>query len=224
MNVEILFPEVCSLFGDYGNILFLEKNIGTIHKTPLNQTPKFISEDIDLIYMGAMSESTQIDVLNKLMPYQDVLKDKIDKGLKVLFTGNAMDLLGEKIVEEDGSEIKALGFYDFKTILKRSPRLNATIVGKPKDGLTIVGHKTQFTQTFGDNELNYFCKTEIGMGMNQNSQVEGIMDKGVVATNLIGPLLILNPDFAKSYLNVDIAYYDQLMDSKNQKIKDIRHQ
>lgn len=224
MKVEILFPEVCSLFGDYGNIIFLEENLGkeNIYKTTLNQTPRFVSEDIDLIYMGSMSENTQIEVLKVLNKHKEVLQDKINKGLKVLFTGNAMDLLGKKIIEEDKSEIEGLGFYDFETVLKRSPRLNDTILGKTKDGLEIIGHKTQFTQSFGDNSNNYFSKTEYGMGMNKDSKFEGIVDKGVVITNLTGPLLVLNPDFSKEYLEIDIKHYDQLLNSKLTKIEDIK--
>lgn len=224
MKVEILFPEVCSLFGDYGNIIFLEENLGkeNVYKTSLNQTPRFVSEEIDLIYMGAMSEKTQIEVLNILSKHKEVLKDKIEQGLKVLFTGNANDLLGQKIIEEDKSEIEGLALFEFETVLKRSPRLNDTILGKTKDGFEILGHKTQFTQSFGDNTKNYFCETEIGMGMNKKSKLEGVRYKGVVGTNLTGPLLILNPDFAQKYLEIEIKHTDQLLQAKHTKIEDIK--
>lgn len=224
MKIEILFPELCSLFGDHGNIIFLEENFGkdAVLKTSLLEKPKFIDESIDLVYMGAMSEKTQVKVLEKLRPYANILKSKIEKGLKVLFTGNAMDLLGHKIIEEDGSKIDGLNLFVFDTIIKRSPRLNDTVLGKDGTGLEIIGHKTQFTQSYGRNELNYFIKTDIGMGINKESKFEGFVYKGLIGTNLTGPLLPLNPDFAKQFLNVDIKHEAVLMRAKQRKIEDIK--
>ena len=31
MTIEILFPEICDLYGDRGNVLFLEKNFPHAH-------------------------------------------------------------------------------------------------------------------------------------------------------------------------------------------------
>lgn len=224
MRVEVLFPELCALYGDHGNILFLEQALGeeNIIKTSILDKPKFISEAIDLIYIGAMSEKTQLWVLDILRPYRDLLKEKLDAGMKALFTGNAMDLLGTYIVEEDASRIEALNLFAFETVLKRNPRLNDTILGTDASGLLIIGHKTQFTQSYGNNSKNYFIKTEIGMGINKETQLEGFVYKGLVATNLTGPLLVLNPDFAQAYLGLEISFEEALMRAKHKKIADIR--
>ena len=41
MTIEILFPEICNLYGDSGNVLFIEKNFpnAQIIKTKLNEEP-----------------------------------------------------------------------------------------------------------------------------------------------------------------------------------------
>lgn len=224
MKVEVLFPEVCALFGDHGNILFLEHVFGkeNVIKTSFMETPKFLNESIDLIYMGAMSERTQVKVIDKLMPHYDVLRTKIEAGMKVLFTGNAFDILGKHIIDEGLNVIEALGIFEYETKIKRNPRFNDVVLGKDSSGLEIVGHKTQFTQSFGDNAQNYFIQTEVGTGMHKDSQFEGLMYKGLIATNLTGPLLPLNPDFAQKFLKVDIVDYDILMAAKLKKINDIR--
>lgn len=224
MKVEILFPELCAIFGDYGNIIFLEENLGkkAITKTSIIDKPKFIDEPVDLIYMGAMSEKTQLLVLEKLKPNVNILKSKIEKGMKVLFTGNAMDLLGRYIIEEDGTKIEGLNLFEFDTVIKRSPRFNDTILGNNSSNLEIIGHKTQFTQSYGENESNFFVKVDIGTGINKASKFEGFVYKGLIGTNLTGPLLPLNPDFAKQYLNIEILHYQVLIRAKNQKIKDIK--
>ena len=75
-------------------------------KTPLNQTPYFIDHEVELLYLGAMSESMQVKVLEILKRHKALLMDKIEQGMKVLFTGTAADLCGRSIIEEDGSIIE----------------------------------------------------------------------------------------------------------------------
>lgn len=221
MKIEILFPELCSLFGDHGNIVFLEKTFGkeNVFKTSILDTPKFANEDIDLIYIGAMNEQTQIQVIKKLFPFKDILMQKIDNGLKALFTGTAMDILGKRIVEEDGTIINGLDFFDFETKIKKRPRLNCAVYGHYKN-IPIVGHKTQFTQSFGDNEDNYFAKIKVGMGINKNCNLEGFVYKNLIATNITGPLLILNPEFSEDFLGAEIPFKEVLIEAQNKRIRD----
>ncbi|HHT50149.1 MAG TPA: glutamine amidotransferase [Eubacteriaceae bacterium] len=221
MKIEILFGEVCSLYGDHGNIMFLEKTFGknNINKTSILETPKFITEKIDLIYMGAMNEKTQAQVIDKLLPFKDILLEKLDNGLKALFTGTAMDILGKTIVEENGTTLEGLNIFDFETRIKKRPRLNCAIYGLYKN-IPIVGHKTQFTQTFGDNSENYFIKVQKGMGINKNTNLEGFIYKNLIATNITGPLLIMNPQFSENYLGVEIPYKNLLLAAQNKRIKD----
>ena len=222
MKIEILFGEVCSLYGDHGNIMFLEKAFGkdNIYKTRILETPKFITEDLDLIYMGAMNEKTQVQVIDKLLPFKDILLEKLDNGLKALFTGTAMDILGKTIVEEDGTTLEGLNIFDFETRIKRRPRLNCAIYGHYGD-IPILGHKTQFTQTYGDNSENYFIEVEKGMGINKNTNLEGFTYKGLIATNITEPLLVMNPEFSEKYLGVDIPFKDLLLEAQGKRIKDI---
>lgn len=223
MRVEILFPELCALYGDNGNILLLEKTFGkeNIIKTSILETPKFLNEQVDMIYIGAMSEKTQVKVLEILKPHKAYLKKRIDEGMKALFTGNAMDLLGKVIIEEDESEIEGLGFFDFKTIIQRSPRLNAVLYGYYHD-IPMTGHKTQFTQSFTENHDNYLFKVEKGMGINKNSMLEGFQYKGLVGTNITGPFLVMNPGFASHYLEHELPHQALLEETQAQRIQDIQ--
>ena len=222
MKVEILFPELCSLFGDKGNILLLEKTFGkeNVTKTSILETPKFLSESIDLIYLGAMSEKVQIQVLEKLLPIKDQLKSRIDEGMKALFTGNAMDLLGTRILEEDGSIIEGFGLFDFETKITRRPRLNCVLYGYYND-IPMVGHKTQFTQAYTNNHDNYLFKVEAGMGINKESMLEGFTYKGLIGTNMTGPFLVMNPGFASEYLGVKLPHQELLEETQAKRIADI---
>ena len=59
MKIEVLFPEICNLYGELGNIRYLKKSCPDIEvvETAINDRPLLVSEVPDLIYMGTMTES-----------------------------------------------------------------------------------------------------------------------------------------------------------------------
>ena len=72
IKIEVLFPEVCNLYGETFNIKYLEKCIDDVEtiKTALTDTPRFVSEDVNMIYMAPMPESIQELAIKKLEPYK----------------------------------------------------------------------------------------------------------------------------------------------------------
>ena len=81
VKIEVLFPEICNYFGNMYNIKYLEKNIPDVEViyTSLKDTPKFVSQDVDMIYMAPMTEKRQHDVIEKLKPYTDRIKELIEQ-------------------------------------------------------------------------------------------------------------------------------------------------
>ena len=73
MKIEVLFPEVCNLYGDLANIRYLKESVDTITiiETKLTDEPYFMKNKPDLIYMGGMTEHSQELVINKLKDYKD---------------------------------------------------------------------------------------------------------------------------------------------------------
>lgn len=57
-----------------------------------------------------------------------------------------------------------------------------------------------FHKPIGDNSKNYLFKIKDGIGINEKTKYEGIKIKNFYATYLLGPILILNPDFTKNIL------------------------
>ena len=82
MKIEVLYPEIANLYGDLENIDYLKKSYPEIEisKTHLNDEPLFVSEKPDLVYMGTMTESAQLLVIEKLRTYKDALRARIDDG------------------------------------------------------------------------------------------------------------------------------------------------
>ncbi len=203
MKVEILFPEFCNLFGDMYNMKYLKMCIPDAEfiETALDSTPAFVEQDVNLIYLGSMTENTQEKVIARLMPHKKRIEELIENNTVFLFTGNAVEVLGKYIENEDGSKIEGLGIFDVYSKRDMMHRHNSFLVGKYED-IEIVGFKSQFTMMYGDNSDSYFIQVEKGIGINKESKFEGIKKNNFIGTYVIGPILILNPLFTKKMLEL----------------------
>lgn len=208
MKIEVLFPEICNLYGDLANIKYLErasKDIEIIN-TSLTEEPFFVKNKPDLIYMGTMTENSQEIVIDKLKKYKKRIQELIDEGVHFLITGNALEIFGKNIITEEGKEIKCLELYNTTAKRDMMNRFNSLYVGE-FNNLKIVGFKSQFTHSYGDNK-NYFMKTLRSCGLNPNTKKEGVKINNFYATYVIGPILILNPKFTKYLLdNIGLKNY-----------------
>ena len=211
MKIEILYPEVANLYGYLQNITYLASCDSRIKivKTSLNDKPKFIDNDIALVYMGTTSESGQELIRDALKPYVKDLKKRIKDNKAILFTGNSIEILSEYILEGN-KKIKMLGLYKFHAKRVMNKRYNSLWLGT-FNNMKLVGFKSQFSHLYGDNSKNYLFNTTKGDGINLDTKLEGIKDHNLYATYIIAPLLVCNPDFAKYILT--------LIGIKNPKLK-----
>ena len=226
MKIEVLYPEICNLYGDLANAEYLSRSCGAeLCGTSLGETPKFISEDIALVYMGYTTERGQLLVRDSLTAYRDALLRRIDDGGVTLVTGNAMEVFGEYIESDDGSREEMLGFFPIhaKRYLNRT-RYNSLYLGKLYD-MDIIGFKSQFGHSYGDNGAGLFT-TVRGAGLNPDVMAEGLRRNNFMATYLMGPLTIMNPDFAKYLLEMMgvespvLAFEEEAVDVHNTRLKE----
>ncbi len=216
MIIEYLYPELANLYGESGHRRFLQKLFPTAEHidTALSDIPAFSERAVDFIFMGALSESAQEKAITALSPHREALLASFERGCHALFSGNAAEVLGIYIDTGTGERLPALGLFPFHAVRQMEQRLNCFYLGKTNAQYTaelekrqlstaIVGFKTQFSQCYLDEgqEGAYFCQTEKGFGLNQQDPGEGYVYKNVLCTYLIGPLLILNPDFCKLFLD-----------------------
>ena len=228
MRIEILFPEFCNLFGDMYNMKYLKMCLPDAEfiETALDEVPTFVEEDVNLIYLGPMTENTQEKVINRLLPYKQRIEELIDKNVVFLFTGNAVEVLGKYIENEDGTKIDGLGIFDVYSKRDMMHRHNSYLIGKYED-IEMVGFKSQFTMMYGNNSEMPFLQVEKGIGINKESKLEGIKKNNFIGTYLIGPLLIMNPKFTKKVLetlgvNTDVALKEDVTLAYEARIKELR--
>ena len=227
MKIEILFPEFCNLFGDTYNMIYLEKTLPDAEfiRTPIGGAVRFTEEPVDLVYMGPMTERMQERVIEKLRPLKAKIQAVIDRGTVFLFTGNALEVFGDYIENEDGSRIECLGLYRLFAKRDMMHRHNSDFEGT-FEGETVMGFKTQFTMAYTpDESLGLFKKVK-GIGLNRKAAWEGIRLHNFFGTYLVGPILVMNPPFTKYLLrllgagDVPLAFEKENMEAYAQRKKD----
>lgn len=229
LKIEILFPEFCNLYGDISNMKYLKKCLPNANfiETAFDEEPCFVKEKVNFIYLGPMTENMQEKVITKLKPYKERIEELIEENVIFLITGNAMEIFGKYIENEDGSKIEALGIFDIYAKRDMLHRHNSIFIGE-WENIDIVGFKSQFTFAYGNNEENYFAKVEKGIGFNKESKLEGIMKNNFIGTYLIGPILILNPLFTKKLLEKmgvkekSLAFEEDLKAAYNQRLEEFK--
>ena len=226
MTVEILFQEVCGLYGDSQNPTYLQATLPEAEFvfTKLTDKPYFVDNTPQLIYIGCMSESTQRRVIELLRPYKDRLCQLIDEGVVILATGNAGEIF-TKHIDYVTEKLKAegLGIFDLTVKTDLFKRYNNMVLGQMED-LKIVGFRSQFSFIYGDNSDCRFLSCIRGHGINTESKLEGMRKNNLICTQLLGPILPLNPLFCEYLLSLcgcdaPAAYREAAMTAYDQRLQ-----
>ena len=175
--------------------------------------------------MGRMTEGMRERVIEKLRPRRSKRQAGLDHGTVFLFTGNALEVFGDYIENEDGSRIECLGLYRLFAKRDMMHRHNSDFEGT-FEGETVMGFKTQFTMAYTpDESLGLFKKVK-GVGLNRKAAWEGIRLHNFFGTYLVGPILVMNPPFTKYLLrllgagDVPLAFEKENMEAYAQRKKD----
>lgn len=230
MKVEILYPEICNLYGDSANVMYLKKSLTKVKfiETHINDKPQFIDKKnkIKMVYIGCMTEEHQKLVIEKLLPFKEKIEEYIESDNILLATGNAFEIFG-KYIEGKDEKVDCLNIFDFYTKLDFNHRHNSLFIGEYKN-IKIVGFKSQFTHSYleGVNDNYNFIKVDRGVGLNPSYNYEGINKNNFYGTYLLGPLLPMNPFFTKylfKLMNVeeDPAFMENAMDAYDFRVKEI---
>ncbi len=230
MIVEILYPEFCNLFSETSNTKYLQCCLtdADFVFTEYNDEPAFVKNDVNLIYLGCMTEHSQEMIIKRLLPYRERLIELIENDTPVLATGNAMEIFSSYIQKDDGSRIDALNIFNFYAKRDMKKRFNCLMMGSFED-MTIVGFKTQFTFAYSENFNHPFIKVIRGTGMNPECQIEGIRYHNFFGTYLVGPFLVLNPDFTLYLLkkmgadNPKLAFDDVIREAYARRLKEFQN-
>ena len=229
MKIEVLYPEICCLFGDKANMRYFEMCLPQAEfiKTPVSEMPRFLTEDVDMVYFGSCSESNQERILSRLKDHKARIEELIEKGVIFLMTGNTFEIMGNYIEKPDGEKIEALGIVDFyakRTIPKRN---NSLFMGKFGE-TEIVGYTSRFSHSYDIKEEDAFINVTKGYGSFIDAKTEGIRKNNLYGTYLLGPFLIQNPLFTKQLMtklgveNPQLAFEEEIMKAYDVRVKEFK--
>lgn len=192
-KIEILLPEIANLYGELGTIHYLQQAFKDedVTMTHFNEAFRFVNEDVDFIYMGALSEKWQEPVIEKLRPHKARLCELIEKNTLFVMIATAFELFGSYILRGD-KKIEGLGVFDFHTIQDFSRRYNQRMILE-LGAATIVATKTQFSRVYDIPEEMAWMKPLLGEGTYPHLTGDGLKYRNFRGTHLTGPLMLQNP-------------------------------
>ena len=200
LNMVHLYPDVMSLYGEYANIAVLRRHLEALGVTvavkavTCEDAPDFTGADF--IYMGAGAERGQKCVLEKLRPHGDGLKAAIEAGAVVLFTGSAMELLGQSVTDSKGKVWPALGLAGFASVETDQRDPGDAVARTSLLDWPVVGFMNKCSVTSGVTAPLFDALT-LGFGNEADKGAEGYVSGNVFATHLTGPVLVKNPHFTE---------------------------
>lgn len=198
MKILHLYYDLMNLYGEYGNVECIKRHLEDqgfnviVDKLTVNNRINFL--DYDFIYCGSGLESNQKVVLKDLLKHKKSLLEAIQNNRHILFTGNAMELLGQKIDEEE-----ALGIFPITTNHMPNKRYTGDVVVKCDEFGEVVGfiNKSSIVVQGTNGLFSYVFKDE---NLNDQSVVEGYKVNNLIGTHIIGPILVKNPSIMRYYV------------------------
>lgn len=231
MKIEILYPSCANLYGETTGVAYMKQCLPEAEfiYTELNDVPAFAKQKVDMVFMGGMTESMQELIIEKLRPYREQIEEQIEQDTIFLMVSNALELFGEYIQKEDGSKIQALGLFPTYAKRNMSRRYNSLVLGE-MEGFPLLGYKSQFSHSYGDNQKEYMFTVTRGAGINPESKLEGLRRRNFMATYLLGPVVVLNPAFMRYLMgllgvkNPKLAFEDTMEEAFNRRLAEFEDQ
>ena len=223
-KIEVLYKEFQHLYADLWNPMYLDMcndEIEVIY-TPFGKEPYFNKHHVDMIYMGSVPDNKIPVIIDALKPYKKKIKELIEDNTLFLITGNAIEVFGSEIKERKNT-IDGLKVLNYRVEKNMDDKHISWFKGK-FNGMDIIGHKNQFSRLYQE-DMN-FIETIDGWSSNYEDTNEGIKYKNFFATYLLGPICILNPNFAKYVLSKmglddNLACEEDILASFNKRMEDM---
>ena len=203
MKILHLYHDMMNLYGEYANLLILERclrDLGQeveIHTLSMGEI-KDIS-GYNLYFMGAGTERKQKLALEALQPYGEALKKAFEAGKVFLFTGNSFELLGTSLQDAQGKTYPCLGMFPFVTT-EGDRRIVGDALGACElFAEPVVGFMNKCSKTVGVEKPLFTLK--MGFGNEATCSGEGVLEKNFFGTHLTGPILMKNPAMLREILS-----------------------
>lgn len=230
MKILHLYHDMMNLYGEYANLLILERCLRDLgQEVEIHTLSMGESKDIggyDMYFMGAGTERKQKLTLEALRPYGQALKKAHEEGSVFLFTGNSFELMGKSLVDVQGNEHPCLGLFSFTT-QEGDRRIVGDALGSCElFSEAVVGFMNKCTKTTGVEKP--LVSLKMGFGNEADCSGEGVLDRNFFGTHLTGPILMKNPAMLREILgrlmgspveSVNVPYLQQAYETTSKALQ-----
>ena len=203
MKILHLYHDLMNLYGENGNVRVLCRHLAD-QGIAVELERKTIGDAVDFsdyafCYCGGGTERSQKAALSHLRQYADSLRQAVEGGLPCLFTGNALEMLGEGIHGLDGRDHDGLGLLPFAVTEHPDARYTGDAVFSADwlPGGDAVGFINRCSELAGLPEENTLFTVRMGRGNCSGDRREGVRLANCFGTCLIGPVLVKNPQLMR---------------------------
>ncbi|MCI7552086.1 MAG: glutamine amidotransferase [Actinomycetaceae bacterium] len=217
LRIGLLYPEVLGTYGDGGNTLVLAQRArwrgidAEIVRIGLDEP---IPLELDIYHLGGGEDAAQTHAGEQLRRNPQFLQ-LVGSGRPLLAICAGLQVLGQWYVDAEHNKVEGVGLLDCYT-MPQGVRTIGEIVSEPlltgltgrltgfenHGGATRLGSQAQpFARVayghgngVADGELNDTASAEAALASAQ--LYDGVVQNGIVATYMHGPVLARNPEFA----------------------------
>ncbi len=195
IRIAHLYYDLMNLYGENGNVLALRENFISqgvsceVEKLTIGDEINLSKYDIG--YIGSGSEFNENIVAQDIIKHKDDFKNAINNNKFIICTGNSIELFGNYIERINDSIIDCLGIFDFYAKEVHERIMGEQLVECDFLKEPLIGFQNR--QCIMNNKENYLFSVINGHAENYKTKYEGIHYKNFIATYIIGPILIRNP-------------------------------
>lgn len=200
VNILYLYYDIMNLYGENGNIRMIERVLKEKGAEVIADRKTITNRDIDFtkydfIYCGAGTELSRNACLEHLRGFAQSLKEAFENDTVMLFTGNSYEMLGSKLHTAQGEDVEGLGLFGFTVQEQKKNRYSGDVKLTSKlSEKTFIGYINKCSKVEGIKTPLF--EVEVMAGSLQCS-ADGIQEKNFFGTQVIGPVMVKNPDFAE---------------------------
>lgn len=207
LKIAHLYPDLLNIYGDFGNILALEKRakwrdirVEVVH---VKSGTQINADDYDLFFAGGGQDAQQILAANEFLKNANELSRAAYALKPMLAICGSYQLFGKYYTTGDGQKIRGISLLDVSTSAGKKRFIgNVTAICDFLLVRTIVGFENHSGVTYLGEKAKPLFKIKVGNGNNGVDRTEGARYKNVFGTYLHGPILPKNPHFCDYLLEL----------------------
>ena len=207
LRIAQLYPDLLGVTGDRGNVDVLAARAvragheAHVHRVGIGDD---LPADVDIVVIGNGPLSAMRVVVDDLRSRRPFLAELLAAGGVLFAVGGGAELLSERVELRDGSTLDGLGLLPVRVARIRTRKVGYIVADTPDGRLTgFEDHASEWTIGAEAPDDAVYATVIAGSGSGsdgQGARFEGVRVGGLHASNVQGPALPLNPQWADALL------------------------